>query len=244
MGKGKGSGGKNDFNKSGPKDLTHVDWKNPDHKRIVAACLVMGVYVLESDRQEKSFKDALAKPWFRSFKFQLFVELIDPRDKSIYGAIYRFESPSHLPPEAPEFVIAFRGTMLKKRSFYQDLKLDFSIILQYFHRTKRSKIAIAEVTRIVKDNPNVWLAGHSLGSALAVQAGKSAAKANDFLETFLFNPPFPRVKQWISKAKGKFTAILVTLFKGPHQLSEDDELTKTEWSLKTEWSPCSSISMT
>ncbi|KAJ8616301.1 hypothetical protein MRB53_035673 [Persea americana] len=237
MGTGKGSGG-NEFNISGPKHLGHVDWKSPDHRRIVAACLVMGVYVLERDRQKKCKGAApLAQPWYRSFKFQLDRKLLDPRDKSIYGAIYRFESPSHLPPEAPEYVIAFRGTMLKKKSCSQDLKLDCAIIHQYFHRTKRSESAMVEVESVVNYNRNVWLAGHSLGSALAVQAGKNAAKKDVVLETFLFNPPFPRVKQWISNAKGKVTAKLVTLFKGRHQLSEDEpnfvELCRTI----SKWSP-------
>ena len=198
----------------------------------------MGVYVLERDRQKKCKGAApLAQPWYRSFKFQLDRKLLDPRDKSIYGAIYRFESPSHLPPEAPEYVIAFRGTMLKKKSCSQDLKLDCAIIHQYFHRTKRSESAMVEVESVVRYNRNVWLAGHSLGSALAVQAGKNAAKKYVVLETFLFNPPFPRVKQWISNAKGKVTAKLVTLFKGRHQLSEDEpnfvELCRTI----SKWSP-------
>ncbi|XVF31070.1 hypothetical protein REPUB_Repub16aG0113700 [Reevesia pubescens] len=37
---------------------------------------------------------------------------------------------------------------------------------------------------------DVWLAGHSLGAAMAMLAGKTMAKAGDFLEAYLFNPPF------------------------------------------------------
>ncbi|KAK0587486.1 hypothetical protein LWI29_023711 [Acer saccharum] len=37
---------------------------------------------------------------------------------------------------------------------------------------------------------NDWLAGHSLGSAMALLAGKTMAKTGIFLESFLFNSPF------------------------------------------------------
>lgn len=90
---------------------------------------------------------------------------------------------------------------------------------------------------VIFSNPvpmlNVWLAGHSLGSSLAIQAGKNIVAEKDvFLKTFLFNPPFPslvtkgivgeRVKEWIEDKSIKFTAKFATLFKSPDQLAEDE----------------------
>ena len=84
----------------------------------------------------------LAEPWFSSFNFKLDRKLIHIKDKSIYGAVYKFESPSdHLPPEAPKYVNAFRGTVLKGESFLEDLKLDLNILHQRFHKRKRTKSA-------------------------------------------------------------------------------------------------------
>ncbi|KAJ0786567.1 putative fungal lipase-like domain, alpha/Beta hydrolase [Helianthus annuus] len=37
---------------------------------------------------------------------------------------------------------------------------------------------------------NIWLTGHSLGSAMALLAGKRMAKTGIFLDSYLFNPPF------------------------------------------------------
>ncbi|KAA8520959.1 hypothetical protein F0562_011632 [Nyssa sinensis] len=39
-------------------------------------------------------------------------------------------------------------------------------------------------------NLNICIAGHSLGAAMAMLAGKTMAKTGIFLEAFLFNPPF------------------------------------------------------
>ncbi|KAI3940090.1 hypothetical protein MKW92_040057 [Papaver armeniacum] len=37
---------------------------------------------------------------------------------------------------------------------------------------------------------NVWLAGHSLGSSIAMLVGKNMAKMGNYLDTYLFNTPF------------------------------------------------------
>jgi len=37
---------------------------------------------------------------------------------------------------------------------------------------------------------NIWLAGHSLGSAMAMLTRKTMAKTGIFMESFLFNPPY------------------------------------------------------
>ncbi|XXG89960.1 hypothetical protein AAC387_Pa12g1839 [Persea americana] len=250
---GIGRDSKDDFRISGPKHLKPVDWTRADHRRIVAACLVKGVYVLERNRPVEGGEGAapLAEPWFSSFNFKLVQNLIHMKDKSIYGAIYKFESPSHhLPLEAPEYVIAFRGTVLKKESALEDLKLDFNILHQRFHKRKRTRRATEAVRSVVfpKDNPspmlNVWLVGHSLGSSLAIQAGKNIVAEYDIiLETFLFNPPFPslvserivgeKVKEWIEDKKIKLTAKVTNHFKTPDQLSEDE----ADFEKLSRWSP-------
>ncbi|XVF42235.1 hypothetical protein PTKIN_Ptkin01aG0344400 [Pterospermum kingtungense] len=48
---------------------------------------------------------------------------------------------------------------------------------------------VQDVVAAVGDS-KVWLAGHSLGAAMAMVAGKTMAKAGRILEAFLLNPPF------------------------------------------------------
>ncbi|TXG50683.1 hypothetical protein EZV62_023207 [Acer yangbiense] len=192
-----------DFNLSGPLHLTArsaINWKNEDHRRSVAASLVQGVYVVERDRQKKrEDSQALASPWWKSFNFQMLEQLEDNVDSSIFGAIYKFEPPashSNLSTDGcPCYVIAFRGTLLKLKSLKRDLELDFDIIRNRLHSTSRFEIAMQAVRSIVASvgSSNVWLAGHSLGSAIALLAGKTMAKEGIFLETFLFNLPYPSV---------------------------------------------------
>ncbi|KAF5953296.1 hypothetical protein HYC85_006152 [Camellia sinensis] len=70
-----------DFNLTGPLHLTDVDWKNVDHRRSVAVCLVQGVYILEQDRQEnRQGPEALAAPWWELFHFRLHSQLVDDAD--------------------------------------------------------------------------------------------------------------------------------------------------------------------
>ncbi|XXG89953.1 hypothetical protein AAC387_Pa12g1834 [Persea americana] len=243
MGLGPGS---YDFNEVGERaHLRPVDWRNPDHKRIVAACLVEGVYVLECDRQNRGKLDLpQERPWFTFFGFNLVRMLIHDKDDSIYGAIYRFEHPSHLPPEAPEYVMAFRGTVLKPESFKEDVKLNIQILHQRFHKKKRTIKATGEVESVLKDNPGpVWLAGHSLGSALAIQAGKKEAEKGVLLETYLFNPPYPslgpeiirdkEIRKWSQKKKRKLKIKLANRIKGYKQIREDI----VKFAKLSEWSP-------
>ncbi|GMH26725.1 hypothetical protein Nepgr_028568 [Nepenthes gracilis] len=169
-----------DFNLSGLLHLTVVDWDNEHHRRSIAASLVSGVYVLERDRQEaRDGPQALAPPWWEFFHFQLFRLLIDDSDVSIFGAIYEFEPKtsqlSHSKKGIPHYVIAFRGTLTKPDTVLRDLELDLHLIRNGLHKTSHS---------------NIWLAGHSLGAAMAMLAGKNMATMGNFLECFLFNPPF------------------------------------------------------
>jgi hypothetical protein len=49
------------------------------------------------------------------------------------------------------------------------------------------------VANVGGNGSNIWLASHSLGSAIALHVGKTMAKSGIFIESFLFNPPFPSV---------------------------------------------------
>ncbi|XP_073284942.1 GDSL esterase/lipase At4g10955-like [Primulina huaijiensis] len=222
------------FDISGPLHLTKVDWNNPCHRRFVAASLVQSVYILERDRQEKREGSlALAPPWWNAFHFQLYRPLIDDADSSIFGAIYQLTSTQNNPlsHEAPRYVIAFRGTITKGDAFSRDIELDIHIIKNGLHLTSRFEIAIQAVRHVVATfgSANVWLAGHSLGAAMAMLAGKNMAKTGVFLDSFLFNPPFfsapierikdKKVKHGIRIAGSVITAGLALAMKNNHQTS-------------------------
>ncbi|KAM7259933.1 hypothetical protein ACFE04_015674 [Oxalis oulophora] len=187
-----------DFSISGPLHLTAIDWRNAHHRRSISACLVQGVYVLEMDRQFKRLgTKALAPPWWEFFHFKVFLQLLDDDDSSIFGVVFEYKpKPSSYynksMDQSPRYVIAFRGTLTKLKSFQRDLELDVHIFRNKLHETSRCKIAVQAVQEMVAAAVDsiVWLAGHSLGAALAMLAGKSMAKTNNYLQTFLFNSPF------------------------------------------------------
>ncbi|KAK3000292.1 hypothetical protein RJ639_020992 [Escallonia herrerae] len=188
------------FGLSGPFHLTVVDWKNIHHRRSIAASLVQGVYTLECDRQEsRQGPYALAPPWWDFFHFQLIRVLVDEADHSIFGAIYEFRFPSSYPnhhfdqhQNSPRFVIAFRGTIPKSSTRSQDLMLDLKVIRNRLEESSRFPLAMQAVQNMVTlaGAANTWLAGHSLGSAIALLAGRNMVKMGCHLESYLFNPPF------------------------------------------------------
>ncbi|KAM4076086.1 hypothetical protein ACJW30_12G037400 [Castanea mollissima] len=173
------------FLKSGPGYLTAaVDWSDPHYRRSVVASLVKGVYILERDRQKnRQESQALAPPWWESFHFKLSQKLIDNKDLSIFGAIYEYENPpSSSSRNIPHYVIAIRGTLIKRRTLLQDFKVNFKCLLNELHLSSRfqvfNKLAMEFLRTTVKSKgeSSVWLAGHSLGSAVALLAGKEMAK--------------------------------------------------------------------
>lgn len=239
------------FSMSGPVHLTHVDWENPDHQRSVAASLVQGAYILERDRQQnREGAEALASPWWEFFHFQLIRKLIDDADFSIFGAIYELKSPTpdliHVAQESPKYVIAFRGTITKPDSLSRDLKLDLHFLQNCLHRTSRFEIAMQAVRSVVSatGNSNIWLAGHSLGSAIAMLAGKNMAKMGVFLEAFLFNPPFfsapierikdTKLKRGIRIVSSLITAGLAIAVKDHNERSVSEDL----FAKLSAWVPC------
>ncbi|XP_043716549.1 GDSL esterase/lipase At4g10955-like [Telopea speciosissima] len=233
------------FSFLGPLHLSTVDWNNEHHRRSVAASLVQGVYVLERDRQQnRKGLESLASPWWEFFHFQLVLQLRDDVDSSIFGSIYEFKPPAcnchHSIQEAPRYVIAFRGTVINPNSFTQeDLRLGFLFTINGLHETSRFKVSMQAVKNKVDAAGalNIWLAGHSLGSAMAMLAGKNMAKTGVLLQTFLFNPPFSsapiekiedkKLTQVIRITKSFITAGLAVAVKG-HQ-SEDPFVVLSPW---------------
>lgn len=212
------------------------------------ASLVQGVYVLERDRHEKrQGNEALAPPWWKFFHFELCTQLIDDADTSTFGAVYQFKHPTpdgnNSANDGPQYVIAFRGTITKGDAFSRDLQLDVHFIRNDLHRTSRFEIAIQAVRSFVATygSSNIWLAGHSLGSALAMLVGKSMAKTGVLLESFLFNPPFvsapierikdKKVKHGIRIASSVITAGLAFAMKNnqPKNRSGDTFVALSQW---------------
>ncbi|RYR58861.1 hypothetical protein Ahy_A05g024725 [Arachis hypogaea] len=239
------------FDLSGPLYLTHVDWDNPNHRKSVAASLVQGVYVLEKDRQDRrEGTDALASPWWVFFNFQLLHKLVDDVDSSIFGAIYEFKPPStycnvtlH---RSPHYVIAFRGTITKADSVSRDIELDMHFVRNGLHQTSRYEIAIQAVRNMIATvgDSGIWLAGHSLGSAVSLLCGKTMAKSGNFIESFLFNPPYvsapierikdKKVKHGLRIAGSVITAGLTLAVKAKQKKS----LSSDPFAAFSAWVPC------
>jgi len=165
------------------------------------ASLVQGVSVLERDRQwNRQGPDARAPAWWRFFHFELRRVLVDAADGSIFGAVYAFQPPFHLldptaAASAPHYVVAFRGTITKKGSAKRDLELDLQLVRNGLEGKSRFRVAMQAIHDTVAaaagQHDRVWLAGHSLGSAIATLAAKTLARAGAaVLPTFLFNAPF------------------------------------------------------
>lgn len=179
------------------------DRNNSYHRTSVASCLVQAVYTLERDRQQNRIGlKSQANHWWEFFNFTLAETLIDDSDGSIYGAVFEYKhffsynyhnAPHSKPP--PRHVIAFRGTIMKRHSRSRDLKLDLRCVRDSLHDSTRFVHAIQVIQSAVAKTGNaaVWLAGHSLGAAVALLAGKIMTRSGFPLESYLFNPPFSSI---------------------------------------------------
>ncbi|KAI3935552.1 hypothetical protein MKW98_012744 [Papaver atlanticum] len=216
-----------DFEASGLSRLTTVNWQDEHHRRSITASLVQGVYELEHARQ-KNFQEC--KAWWEFFDYQLLDKLTDNiySDSSIFGAIYEFtpKARNNYSIEAPTYVIAFRGTIMERHSFVRDMKLNIKILKNKLHRTS----CIEKAIQAVKDKASIhgatiWLAGHSLGSAIAMFAGKDMAKTGKFLTSYLFNPPFVAfpMKRGILVAGTFMITAALTVFIRDHEERQHSE---------------------
>ncbi|KAL5221028.1 hypothetical protein ABZP36_025741 [Zizania latifolia] len=198
------------FEVSGPTYLTRVDWNRPDHRRSVMASLVQGVYVLERDRQRNRQGDESRAPlWWRFFRFEMQQVLVDDADNSIFGAVYKFLDATNA-ASAPHYVVAFRGTIMKKASAPRDVTLNLHLVRNVLDGTSRFRAAMKTVYDVLesaaaaRQHDRVWLAGHSLGSAISTLVAKNKAREGVVLTTFLFNAPFPEAQaiwdvQWLNR---------------------------------------------
>ncbi|KAI3840966.1 hypothetical protein MKW92_031369 [Papaver armeniacum] len=229
---------KNSFDYSGPVHLTKVDWQSGHHRRSIAASLVQSAYVLEHDRQEnRQGSEALAPQWWEFFNFHLLYPLIDSKDSSIFGAVFEFKAFNYYQTGIiPRYVIAFRGTTMKKHCVAQDLRLDLNIIKHGLHQSTRFGVAVQAVQSMVSavGPKNIWLAGHSLGSSIAMLVGKNMAKMGNYLESYLFNTPFiaapiekipsEKVKRGARFAGSLVKAGLTVAMKGSKENRSPDDL--------------------
>ncbi|XP_074284015.1 GDSL esterase/lipase At4g10955-like [Silene latifolia] len=178
------------FDEYGPLHLKNVDWTNPNERKSIAAALVEAVYILENDRQQnRNGSEALAPIWWKFFDFECIEKILDVSDNSIIGAI--FENKDDNGP-TPKYVIALRGTFLRPSTVIQDLFTDMKLALNSLNQSPRYQTSLAAVKSVITKVPpeKVWLAGHSLGAAVALQVGKSLARENCLIEAYLFNPPY------------------------------------------------------
>lgn len=167
---------------------------NSHHRKSVAASLVHGVYCLESDRRHnRQGPQVLAPPWWQFFNFNLVQVLVDNQDGSFFGAVYELVNSDdaacgHKPPR---YVIAFRGT-INKGNKEQDHRLNLQLIINNLENSPRFQMGLESAGRAVQHAGagNVWVAGHALGSSIALLVGKQMVKSGFHLETYLYNPPF------------------------------------------------------
>ncbi|KAG8055427.1 hypothetical protein GUJ93_ZPchr0001g31139 [Zizania palustris] len=197
-----------DFNVSGPRNLPppnwreiiRSSWKDPNYKRMVMACFIQAVYLLELDRQDqKGEEDGLAPKWWKPFKYKVTQTLVDERDGSIYGAVLEWDRSSALsdliflrPSGAPRAVLALRGTLLLKPTIKRDLQDDLRFLVWESLKGSVRFIGALEALKTAVErfgSANVSVAGHSLGAGFALQVCKELAKQGVFVECHLFNPP-------------------------------------------------------
>ncbi|CAA2998594.1 Hypothetical predicted protein [Olea europaea subsp. europaea] len=218
------------FDHNGPKYLTRIDWNNWHHRKSIMASLVKVVYTLESDRKrERQDHQALAPEWWKSFNFELNQVLEDEQDKSIFGAIFK-SCPNYTGQGPPKYVIAFRVTVNKPENVPRDYKQNLQVFLNGLKKSPRVRAGMEAAMNIVREanGPgNVWLAGHSAGSSVALLIGRKMMEAKYSLETYLFNPPFlsfpieriksENLKDGLRIGKSFLTAGLVFVANGGHR---------------------------
>ncbi|KAK7317132.1 hypothetical protein RJT34_01108 [Clitoria ternatea] len=212
---------------------------------------------MELDRQKNRVgPNSLARSWWEFFHFQLHNHnvLVDSADSSIFGAIFELKLPSIYTKSsvlnAPKYVIVFRGTLLNLDTMSRDIHLDLKCMINTPHQSSRFKLAMHSIQNTVDTAgaSNVWLAGHSLGSAIALLAGKNMAKMGFTLQTYLFNSPFTssiferivheKIQQRIHIAGSVMKAGLYAALKVYHHYHDDhDNKQDDPFSVLSTWVP-------
>lgn len=154
---------------------------------------------MQRDRMKK--RKPLSNPWWESFGFSLDKPLINEDDNSIYGAVFEYKNNQNIPHSGsgvpPSYVIAFRGTMLKFKTWRKDLEEDLRCLFTNLSNGTRFKHAIQTIETVLEKHStkktSVWLTGHSLGAGIALLAGKTMTKRGFPLETYVFSPPISSI---------------------------------------------------
>ncbi|KAH0908717.1 hypothetical protein HID58_032038, partial [Brassica napus] len=161
------------------------------HRTVVTSSLVHGVYLLQREKQKKVNLQAYI--WWESFGFSLAELLVNEDDSSIYGAVFKYNNYQNKPHFGmpPLYMIAFRGTVLKSKTWLSDLKEDIRCLFNNLNKGSRFQQAIKAIETVLEttETSSVWLAGHSLGAGIALMVGKTMTKRGFPLKTYAFSPP-------------------------------------------------------
>lgn len=164
-------------------------WRDDDYRRMVMACLIEAVYLLELERQERRDAAAVAQQWWKPFRYRLAHELVDERDGSVFGAIFErdHQPAAAVDGEAPRAVIAFRGTLLRGPTIRRDVEDELRLLARNSLRGSARLAGALQALRATIErfgSENVCLCGHSLGAGFARQVARMLASSS--------SPPSPR----------------------------------------------------
>jgi hypothetical protein len=183
-------------------ELTREHWvlsfrRDDDYRRMVMACLIEAVYLLELERQERRDAAALAQQWWKPFQYRLARELVDERDGSVFGAVFERDH-HHNQLGAPSAVIAFRGTLLRAPTIRRDVEDELRLLAWNSLRGSARLSRAVQALRATVDRfgpENVCICGHSLGAGFARQVVRTLMASprhhqQASLEFHLFNAPY------------------------------------------------------
>uniref|UniRef100_A0A0E0LMT4 Fungal lipase-like domain-containing protein n=1 Tax=Oryza punctata TaxID=4537 RepID=A0A0E0LMT4_ORYPU len=161
-------------------------WRDDDYRRMVMACLIEAVYLLELERQERRDAAAVAQQWWKPFSYRLAHELVDERDGSVFGAIFERDQQPAVgggggDGEAPRAVIAFRGTLLRGPTIRRDVEDELRLLARNSLRGSARLAGALQALRATIErfgSENVCLCGHSLGAGFARQVARMLASSS------------------------------------------------------------------